>query len=183
MFDDDIPEFAVQGERGIDVFRRLDDESQRRARYRCIATVAGDGALHDHAPEARRDPAALREHAARLREDPLLSAFSLGDPASWPLAAGAADPMRLFLYVDFFRAWQVADLAGARFESRLSRPDGASSIAAADLATGVAPVFDFNRVARGLPLPSPASLVLSPTAKAGYLTPPKRQNSWAVSPQ
>ena len=150
MFDDDLPEIAVHGERGIDLFQRLDDAGQRRASFRCIATLAPDGVLADHAPEARRDPARLRALAEGLARDPVTAPFSLGDAPGWPRAASAGgDPVRLFLYLDFFRAWQVADLAGNRLETQLARDPGLLPVEPGQIAGIVAPVFDFNRLARG----------------------------------
>ena len=109
MFDD-LPDFAIRGECGTDIFQRLDDPGQRRVRFRCVATVA-EGQVIDHDPGARRDPARLRALAEGLALDPLARSLSLADPATWPLAARDGDPIRLFLHLDFLRAWQVADLA------------------------------------------------------------------------
>lgn len=150
MFDDDLPEFAVHGEQGIDLFQRLDDEDQRRTRFRCIATLGPDGVLRDHAPEAGRQPGPLRALAESLAADPVAAAFSLGDPRGWPRAATAGgDPLRLFLYLDFFRAWQVADLAGTRLEAQLAADPAALPVEPGQIAGAIAPVFDFNRLARG----------------------------------
>ncbi|MFN4099678.1 MAG: hypothetical protein ACK4GT_07870 [Pararhodobacter sp.] len=153
MFDDDLPDIALRGETGIDLFRRLDDEGQRRARFRCLATLDPGGSLILHAPEARPDPARLTALAQALAGDPLTRPLSLTEPASWPTAADGGDPIRLFLYLEFLRAWQVADLAGARLESQLAR-SGAAALPEEPgrLAGAVAPVFDFNRIARGVRL-------------------------------
>ncbi len=124
MFDAETPLLAVTGEAGIDLFARRDDEGQRRARFRCVATLTGAGTaagLVDHAPEDRRDPGILRDIASAMGADPLARPFALTVPAGWPRAADGADPIRLFVYLDFFRAWQVADLAAARFEAQLAR--------------------------------------------------------------
>lgn len=170
MFDDDLPEFAVHGERGIDLFQRLDDEGQRRARFRCIATLAPDGSLADHAPEARRDPARLTALAEELEGDPVAAPFSLGDATGWPRAATAGgDPLRLFLYLDFFRAWQVADLAGHRLEAQLARDPAGLLDESGQIAGAVAPVFDFNRLSRGQRLAAAlVPLLAQRTAAPGF---------------
>lgn len=150
MFDDDLPEFAVRGERGIDLFQKLVDEDRRRSRFRCIATLAADGTLADFVPESRRDGAQLTALAEGLAADPIAASFSLADATGWPRAAAAGgDPVRLFLFLDFYRAWQVADLAGGRLEAQLARDPGLLPVDPGQIAGAVAPVFEFNRLERG----------------------------------
>jgi len=167
MFDTDLPAFAVQGETGIDLFQRVDDPDARRGRFRCLATLAPGGVLTDHHPEDRRDPAPLRALAEALAAEPLAKPFSLGDSRSFPRAAAAGDPIRLFLYLDFFRAWQVADLAAARLESQLMHDPASLPQDGGALTGAVAPLFDFNRTGRGIALAQAALPVLAPRIAAG----------------
>ncbi|MCA0204896.1 MAG: hypothetical protein LCH92_11180 [Proteobacteria bacterium] len=149
MFDDELPEFAVRGEAGIDLFERLPMDGQRRSRFRCLATLTGDGTLIDHSGKAQPQAARLIALAEGIAADPVLAPMSLGDASAWPRAAAGGDPLRLFLYLDFFRAWQVADLAGARLEAQLARESGALPVDPGQLAGAIGPVFDFNRLTRG----------------------------------
>lgn len=149
MFDD-LPEIALVGERGIDIFLRRDDAGQRRARFSCIATVA-EGRVQDHDPGAHRDPARLQALAQRLSGDPLLAPLSLADPGSWPPIRGS-DPIRVFLYLDFLRAWQVAEVAADRLQRQLAADPATLPLEPGKLAGAVAPLFDFNRLARAIEL-------------------------------
>ena len=149
MFDDPLPEFALRGEAGIDLFARIEDETHRRARFRCVATLGEDGTLRDHFPEAGRDHAALRAKADALATDPLMTPFALADMTHWPKAARLGDPIRLFLYLDFLRAWQVADMAAARFEATLNRAPGTLPQDPGRLPAVIVPILDFNQLARG----------------------------------
>lgn len=156
MLDDDLPDFALKGERGIDLFHRLEDRTHKRARYRCIATLSPSGVLQIHAPDMKRDPETLERLALSLTEDPIADPLSLADPASWPRAAagltGGADPIRLFLYLDFLRAWQVADMGGARLEAQAEARSAQLPLEPNRIGGAIAPVFDFNRIERGIRL-------------------------------
>lgn len=146
-------ELAVHGERGIDVFQRIADEGQRRARFRCVASIdPASGQLEDFDPQARREADRLLAMAAQVQGDALLARpFSLSDPGTWPRAAQSdGDPMRLFLYHEFFRAWQVADMAAHRLIARLDTDPGALPLPPDRVVQAVTPIFDFNRLALGL---------------------------------
>lgn len=153
MVDDELPDFAVRGEAGIDLFRRVEDSDRRRVQFLCLGTLDDGGRLALHlpdAPGARPDPARLTTLARGLAADPLAQPLSLADVGRWPLAGAGGDPIRLFLYLEFFRAWQVADLAAARTEAQLSRGGAAALPADPGLLAGmVAPLLAFNRLARG----------------------------------
>lgn len=151
MLDDDLPDFAVRGERGFDVYQRIENTGQKRARFRCLATLSGPGegdALDAFEDPARKAPGRMRAAVRALLDDPRLTQpFSLGDPAGWPRAARGGDPLRVFLYHEFFRAWQVADLAAQRLLAALKR-DPATLLSAPGRASGaILPVYDFNRQA------------------------------------
>ncbi|GAB4260686.1 MAG: hypothetical protein Kow0013_04450 [Pararhodobacter sp.] len=151
MFDDQPLELAVHGERGIDLFLRLDDTTEKRARFRCIATLTEDGTLADFEPEARRDGARLTSLARAAMESPALgTAFSLNDTRGWPRPGPGTDPMRLFLHHEFFRAWQVTELGARRFLDRLTRSPGDLPAQPGALAGAVAPLFAFNRLSHGV---------------------------------
>jgi len=151
MLDDDLPDFAVRGERGFDVYQRIENTGQKRARFRCLATLSGPDegdALEAFEAPARKTPERMRAAVRVLLDDPRLGqAFALGDPTGWPRAGGGGDPLRLFLYHEFFRAWQVADLAAQRLLAALKRDPAALLSAPGRAAGAVLPVFDFNRQA------------------------------------
>ena len=150
MLDAEIPEFPVRGETGIDLFQRLEDPSQRRARFRCVATVQGDTVI-DHQPEARRPAERLRALAGTLPV--ALPALSLADSRDWAgLAQATPDPLALFLYLEFLRAWQVVEFAARRFDRQLDQAPGTLPDAPGALAGAVAPLFDMNRTGRGMAL-------------------------------
>ena len=173
MLDDALPEFAVRGERGVDLFARIDDEAHKRARFRCVATLGEDGVLRDHMPEAGRDMAALRATAEALGSDPLLIPFALADLSSWPKASEFSDPIRLFLYLDFLRAWQVADMAAARFETALQRNASLTPDDLIKLPAMIVPILDFNQIGRGIRL----ARALQPLLSAHVTAPAFREST------
>ena len=121
MLPDQIPEFAVESEHGTDVFRRVDNPNERRYHYECIATVIGSGPTADvvsYHEEARNNPERMIATAARLRETAVLKQdFVLGDPRSYPLTESPRAQLDLFLYLDFFRQWQIAAMEIARVKA------------------------------------------------------------------
>lgn len=148
MFEADMPVFAVRGEAGTDLFRRVEDAGTGRARFQCLATLDDAGQLHAHLPEARAQQEALRACALGLDELPLARPLSLADARDWAGRAGT-QPLALFLHLEFFRAWQVSDLAAARFEARLAaEPDWLPEDPGL-LVGAVAPLLSFNRIGRG----------------------------------
>lgn len=184
MFDPDPSDLAVRGERGIDLFQRLGDVSQKRARYRCIGTVS-EGAtprLSDFEPQARRDPQVLIGRAQTALQDPVLAAsMALGDTTTWPSARDAADPVALFLQLDFFRAWQVADLAIRRLHDQLTQDADSLPIEPNRVAGAIVPLFDFNRLSRGLALAALIEPVLRRrTAQPGFRDDPASSTGYAL---
>lgn len=143
-------EFALSGDRGIDVFRCLDDERHRRHRYECIATVCPDTeSVNGFASHARQNPAKMQAVARTFSESGfLMQDMRLGDPSSYPNSVTGVDPLQLFLYLDFFRAWQVADQAVARVEERLG---GGALLQPSEISRTLKLLLDFNRIKRAAP--------------------------------
>ena len=121
MFDTEQTDFAVAGDRGFDLFTRVHDSGQKRAQFRCFAMVSGsDRRITGFEPLARRDPDTLLGLVDAAQGDPLLNCkLALGDTRGWPCAEAGQSPLRLLLYLDFFRAWQVADMAAARLAAQM----------------------------------------------------------------
>lgn len=140
-------EFALSGERGLDVFRRVEDESHRRHRYECIATVNLDGdVIRCFSPHARKHPERMRSAARAYAESGFLSRpMSLGDPSSYPDASMAARPFELFLYLDFFRAWLVGEHEIARVEKSLI---SGAALRPPEISGVLRLLLDFNRLTR-----------------------------------
>lgn len=141
MFGDPLPDLAVRGECGIDVYERQELPGQRRARFRCLGAVLPSGAAEGYEPEGT--PARLLAAAGGFAALPPLS---LSDATTFPQAA--RDPVALFLRIDFLRAWTLADQGLARV---LADPAGAFA-RPAQFAAQVALAYDFNRIARGAAL-------------------------------
>ncbi len=123
MVPEQIPEFAVQTDRGADVFRRVETSSERRHHYECIATVipadAAPQVLAYH-QDARQNPERMIAAATRLRETSMLAHMhSLGDPRSYPLPDTPRAALDLLLYLDFFRQWQIKELEITRITNLL----------------------------------------------------------------
>ena len=147
-----IAEFAIRGEGGIDLFRRVEEPDKRRSRFECIATLPcaddalwpeGDARFIFHTRPTPQLRAAARHAVARLRANPALAALlRLGDLRSFPVGAGFDG----FVYLDFLRAWMLADMTIARAETALAAAE------APDLpmiSTVLRLLLDFNQQARG----------------------------------
>ncbi len=156
MFDSDPTEFATRGQRGIDVFVRLDDPSQKRARFRCIATIKGapdTPTVADYEPQEGRNAKRLIALACDLLDDKTLAQpFALGDRSTWPNAADTDNPVAMFLHLEFFRAWQVADMASGRLLRAVTQTPAVLPTGQGQLAGAIAPVLDFNHASRGVAL-------------------------------
>lgn len=146
MFADELPDLAVRGEGGIDVFARIDLPDQRRGRFRCLGRLRPDGQAE--AFEAGVAPERLRAAAERLPAAgwPL----DLADATSFP--EPEADPLALLLRVDFLRARLLAGQMLARFAAALARDPAAAVAAPGPFAAQVAQAYDFNRIAQGIAL-------------------------------
>ena len=150
-----IAEFAVRGETGIDLFRRIEEPEKRRSRFECIATLpmADDESLRlddaktvFHVRPNDRWRAAMRTALERLRaHEALMQPLRLGDLRSFPTGGGAGR-VDSFLYLDFLRAWLVADMTIARTESAVAAGEAPDL---ATLSTVLRLLLDFNRLGRG----------------------------------
>ncbi|MGL4413549.1 hypothetical protein [Roseinatronobacter monicus] len=121
MVPDQIPEFAVESEHGTDVFRRVDTPKERRYHYECIATVNWSGSrpeVTSYHEDARKAPERMIAAATRLRETSVLGqGFVLGNPRSYPLPDTPGVQLDLFVYLDFFRHWQITAMEIARIKA------------------------------------------------------------------
>lgn len=146
-----VAEFAVAGDMGLDVFRRVDDRNQRRYRYECIATVAGNADdVTAHQDYAAEHPERVLAAAARYRELSFLhQSVVLGQPASYPRACDTGSPMAVFLYLDFFRMWQIAEREIARMTALAPGDAGYSG---PEMSAVLKLLLDFNRLHDAEPL-------------------------------
>lgn len=146
-----VAEFAVAGDMGLDVFRRVDDRNQRRYRYECLATVSGPSdtvsAYQDHAAQ---HPDRILAAVARYRDTSFLQqGFALGQPASYPRAEETGSPFTVFLYLDFFRMWQIAEQEIARMTALVPEETG---YAGPEISAVLKLLLDFNRLRSAGPL-------------------------------
>ena len=173
---DGISEFAVSGEFGTDVFRRVDDKNQRRYRYECVATVSDqETVLTAHAEHAEKHPERVLAAAKRFARDGVSHAsFALGDPASYPRARAGGSSSEIFLYLDFFRLWQIAEQEIARMTA-FGQSGKTSTMP--EISAVLRLALDFNRVRDGRYLAAafmPQLLAVAETGKddrwqnAGY---------------
>lgn len=146
-----VAEFAVAGDRGLDVFRRVDDSNQRRYRYECIATVSGPSdAVTAHQDYANAHPERVLAAVARYRELGFLRQdFALGQPASYPRAGETGSPLIVFLYLDFFRMWQIAEHEIARLTALVP---GGTGVSGPEISAVLKLLLDFNRLNSAGPL-------------------------------
>lgn len=145
-----IDPFAVAGDAAVDVFHRVAEPDQRRSRFECIASADAAGRIIAHHARARRQPEAVRDALARFDAAPVLRApMALADPASYPDPGALGRPLDLFVYLEFLRAFAVAEMAIARFADTL---DGPGTPPVADTAAALRLLLDFNRTARARPI-------------------------------
>ncbi|MCC6002478.1 MAG: hypothetical protein JJU19_16710 [Pararhodobacter sp.] len=169
----DLPDFAVRGTRGIDLFRRREDATQRRARFVCIATVlvpdsdgndatapaAGlrgpDGRFMTcHEPGARRIAPALWQAVARFEQDSLLhQPFALGDAPGYPSDMASGAMMGLFPYVEFLRERLLAEMTVTRLRNAMQQDaDAAARHDPAELSATLRLALDYNMIPQGAAL-------------------------------
>jgi hypothetical protein len=143
----EIAEFAVRGETGLDIFHRVEARSERRSHYECLATVQPEGAapqLLAYHPIAHRHPDRMFAAARRFGENPaLVQGMALGDPASYPQPRDARARLDVFLYLDFLRQWQVAQMEIARMQDNLHR---GAVVRPADISRLLRLLLDYNQI-------------------------------------
>jgi len=146
-----VAEFAVAGDHGKDVFRRVDDTNQRRYRYECIATVLEPcGTIRSYSEHARKHPDKVQAAVARFHQSPFLKhPVTLGDPASYPKATEINRPLDLFLYLDFFRMWQIAEQEISRMADLAT---SGTSCTGPEISSVLRLLLDFNQIRRAQPL-------------------------------
>lgn len=156
MLGDDLPDLAVHGEAGIDVFHRQNLPDQGRSRFRCLGTLRpGATAPEVFEPNVAQDPARLMRAISALRDATALARpLSLSDATGFPAADAAGDPMALFLRIDFLRAWTLADLGLSRFRSALVRDAAGVFARPGFLPAQIALAYDFNRLKVGAEIAS-----------------------------
>lgn len=158
MLGDALPDLAVRGEGGIDVFDRLDQPDHRRSRFRCLGRVVTgpDGADRAEAFETagKQDPGRLMRAAAALQgQDAALDpAFRLSAATGFPRAQGGAAALLLFLRIDFLRAWTLADQGLQRYLQALGTDPARATERPGETAAQVALAYDFNRIGAGVTL-------------------------------
>ncbi|MCC5969372.1 MAG: hypothetical protein JJU15_05445 [Pararhodobacter sp.] len=157
MLETDLPELALAGDRGIDLFRRAEDENQRRVQYECIATAHpdadGKGRLEVHLPPHCKQPDRLwqaveRYHAAQA----LHHGFTFARPASYPPMHDPASRLLMFQCLEFFRVRMVADLTITRYEEKLAATPEQALRHYAETRGALKLLLDYNMLARARPI-------------------------------
>jgi len=140
----DLGEIAIRGERGIDVFQRVENASERRHHYECIATVLHDGndaQVLSHHRLARKNSDRMLAAAKRLHEsDWLGQAITLDDLRSYPPAR-----LDVFQYLDFMRCWLVADMEITRMGAALER---GAEIQLREISSVLRLLLNYNQITR-----------------------------------
>lgn len=158
MLETDLPELALAGDRGIDLFRRIEDTGQRRVQFECIATAhpgdaGGDGSLEVFNPQACRKPERLWQAVAQYRKAAgLQQAFAFGQPPGYPTMRDPASRLLLFQCLEFFRTRMVADLTIATFEEKLAADPELAVRHFSETAGALKLLLDYNMLARARPL-------------------------------
>lgn len=158
MLETDLPELALAGDRGIDLFRRIEDAGQRRAGYECIATAhpappESESRLEVFIPAACRQPERLWQAVARYRDaDGMHRPFAFGHPHDYPSMRDPATRLALFQVLEFFRTRLVADLTIATYEERLNADPDHAARHYAETTGALRLLLDYNMLARARPL-------------------------------
>lgn len=162
--DDSTLEFAIKGEHGLDIFERIDDTGHKRARFHFIATVpdgvasAAELAKLPGFESGARTAEQVFQIAKAFTDDPVLTTpFALAAVPTWPIAAQSDAPLRLFLYVEFFRAWQVTDMAARRLIAQAETDPAMLVRLPPSLPGQILPCMEFNLIHHARPI---ARLVL-----------------------
>ncbi|KPQ08442.1 MAG: hypothetical protein HLUCCA12_01140 [Rhodobacteraceae bacterium HLUCCA12] len=153
MFENDPTELALAGDRGIDLFRRIEDTGQRRVQFECIATVhdapGGDRRLEVFLPKACPDPERLWQAVARFEQTPALHHdFRFARPGDYPSMRDPASRLLLFQCLEFCRVRMVADLTIASYEERLAEDAERAVRHYGDTTGALKLLLDYNMLAR-----------------------------------
>ena len=158
MLETDLPELAFAGDRGIDLFRRVEDASQRRVQYECIATAypappESAPRLEVFIPPACRQPVRLWQAVARYQNAAGLHApFAFGHPSGYPSMRDPATRLALFQCLEFFRTRMVADLTIASYEERLAADPVQAVRHYSETAGALKQLLDYNMLTRARPV-------------------------------
>lgn len=169
MLETALPEFAVAGDRGIDLFRRHDDPSQKRVHFECLACwrpdgngdsggdSGGDGNWQIYQPGpsllARADAALARFRANAALHDE----FALADAARYPRADNPQARLEILQYLEFLRIRLVAGITLSLFEEKFARDPALTLRHHGETTTALKLLLDFNLTNR-------AGLLLEPVA-------------------
>mgnify|MGYP001328277807 CR=1 FL=1 len=176
MLEADLPELALAGDRGIDLFRRVEDPDQRRVHYECIATAhpappENAPRLEVFFPQACRQPDRLWQAVARYQNAPgLHQAFAFGHPAGYPSMRDPATRLALFQCLEFFRTRLVADLTIASYEEKLTTEPERAARYFAETAGALKLLVDYNMLIRARPICKVlAPLVIARVQAPGFI--------------
>lgn len=176
MLETDLPELALAGDRGIDLFRRVEDAGQRRVTYECIATAhpappESAARLEVFAPHACREPDRLWQAVARYQNAPgLHQAFAFGHPPGYPSMHDPATRLALFQCLEFFRTRLVADLTIVRYEEKFNADPERAARFFAETAGTLKLLVDFNMLVRARPIRETlAPLVIARVQAPGFV--------------
>ncbi len=152
MLSKDLPDLAIRGEGGIDIFARRLEAERQRARFFCLGRICADGGVEVF--EKGITPERLMRAAAQYPPEP--QRLDLADATSFPplLAnfgqAGPKSTLELFLRLEFLRAYAVAAQALLPFETALAKDPAAVTADGSRFAGHVALAYDFNRISLGI---------------------------------
>lgn len=174
MLETDLPELAFAGDRGIDLFRRVEDADQRRVTYECIATAHPSESgqrLEVFIPPACRQPERLWQAVARYQNAPgLHQAFAFGHPPDYPSMRDPATRLALFQCLEFFRTRLVADLTIVRYEEKLAADPQRAVRFYAETTGALKLLLDYNMLDRARPVRETlAPLVIGRVRAPGFV--------------
>jgi len=174
MLESDLPELALAGDCGIDLFRRVEDAGQRRVTYECIATAhaaQSERRLDVFIPQACQHPDRLWQAVTRYQNAPgLHQAFAFGHPPGYPSMRDPATRLALFQCLEFFRTRLVADLTIVRYEEKLAADPERTARHYAETAGALKLLVDYNMLARARPIRETlAPLVIARVRAPGFV--------------
>ena len=174
MLETDLPELALSGDHGIDLFRRNEDAGQRRVTYECVATaypLESERRLEVFIPPACQQPDRLWQAVARYQNAPgLHQAFAFGHPPDYPSMRDPATRLALFQCLEFFRTRLVADLTLVRYEEKLAADPERAARHYAESAGALKLLVDYNMLARARPIRETlAPLVIARVQVPGFV--------------